>query len=194
MTNEQLNELAEALSILSAKSSVLKERNELRALMEENLQAEEDPKSPSGALTKRIRSMLTKIDSQISEYDSRVGSSLQMISADAEGKISVQDLEKALGVIKHKPDDEVGLAVIRKLDVDSDGFVELEHVLGLVKEEGLGKTFHIPPLGDSYRFLVQASSSTTRRNQLLDKTKIYSETPRKIPNPAKRTSCKNDLI
>ena len=118
--------------------------------MEENLQAEEDPKSPSGALTKRIRSMLTKIDSQISEYDSRVGSSLQMISADAEGKISVQDLEKALGVIKHKPDDEVGLAVIRKLDVDSDGFVELEHVLGLVKEEGLGKTFHIPPLGDSY--------------------------------------------
>lgn len=150
MTNEQLNELAEALSILSAKSSVLKERNELRALMEENLQAEEDPKSPSGALTKRIRSMLTKIDSQISEYDSRVGSSLQMISADAEGKISVQDLEKALGVIKHKPDDEVGLAVIRKLDVDSDGFVELEHVLGLVKEEGLGKTFHIPPPGDSY--------------------------------------------
>ena len=149
MTSEQLNELAEALSILSAKSSVLKERNELRALMEENLQVEEDPKSPSGALTKRIRSMLTKIDSQISEYDSRVGSSLQMISADAEGKISVQDLEKALGVIKHKPDDEVGLAVIRKLDVDRDGFVELEHVLGLVKEEGLGKTFYTPP-NDAY--------------------------------------------
>lgn len=41
MTAEQLNELAESLSILSAKSSVLKERDELRALMEENLQAEE---------------------------------------------------------------------------------------------------------------------------------------------------------
>ena len=39
MTTEQLKELAEALSILSAKSSVLKERDELRALMEENLQA-----------------------------------------------------------------------------------------------------------------------------------------------------------
>jgi len=67
-----------------------------------------------------------------------VGSSLQMISADAQGRISVQDLEKALAVIKHKPDDEVGQAVIQKLDVDRDGFVELEHVLGLVKEEGLG--------------------------------------------------------
>ncbi|KIJ68928.1 hypothetical protein HYDPIDRAFT_122810 [Hydnomerulius pinastri MD-312] len=138
MTTEQLKELGEALSIMSAKSSVLKERDELRTLMEENLQAEEDPKSPSGALTKRIRSMLTKIDSQLSEYDSRVGSSLQMISADAQGRISVQDLEKALAVIKHKPDDEVGQAVIQKLDVDKDGFVELEHVLGLVREEGLG--------------------------------------------------------
>ncbi|KAG5727670.1 hypothetical protein E4T56_gene12262 [Termitomyces sp. T112] len=138
MTTEQLKELGEALSILSAKSSVLKERKELHDLMEENLSAEEDPKSPSSALTKRIRSMLTKIDHQLEEYDNRVGSSLQMISADAQGRISVQDLRKALAVIKHKPDDEVGQAVIQKLDVDKDGFVELEHVLGLAKEEGLG--------------------------------------------------------
>lgn len=41
MTSEQVKELAEALSILSAKSSVLKERKELRDLMDENLQAEE---------------------------------------------------------------------------------------------------------------------------------------------------------
>jgi LETM1 and EF-hand domain-containing protein 1 len=50
----------------------------------------------------------------------------------------VEDLEKALAVIKHRPDDEVGRGVIHKLDVDKDGFVELEHVLGLVREEGLG--------------------------------------------------------
>ncbi|KAF8350756.1 LETM1-domain-containing protein [Amanita rubescens] len=138
MTTEQLKELSEALSIMSSKSSVLKERDELHALMEENLQAEEDPKSPSGALTKRIRSMLTKIDGQLQEYDSRVGNSLQMISADAQGRISVQDLKKAVAVIKHKPEDEVAQNVIEKLDVDKDGFVELDHVLGLVKEEGLG--------------------------------------------------------
>jgi hypothetical protein len=41
MTTEQLKELGEALSILSAKSSVLQERDELRSLMEENLLAEE---------------------------------------------------------------------------------------------------------------------------------------------------------
>lgn len=82
--------------------------------------------------------MLTKIDTQLQEYDGKVGSSLQMISADAQGRISARDLAKALSVIRHRPDDDVSKAVIQKLDVDKDGFVELEHVLGLVKEEGLG--------------------------------------------------------
>ncbi|KAH8117436.1 MRS7 family protein [Phellopilus nigrolimitatus] len=133
MTTEQLAELAEALSILSAKSSVLKERDELRSLMEENRSAEEDT-----PLVKRIRTMITKIDEQLSDYDAKVGNSLQMISCDPQGRISVEDLQKALAVIKHKPDEDVGHAVIQKLDVDKDGFVELEHVLGLVREEGLG--------------------------------------------------------
>ncbi|TFY61427.1 hypothetical protein EVG20_g7063 [Dentipellis fragilis] len=140
MTSEQLTELGEALSILSAKSSVLKERDELHALMVENSQAEaeEDNKSPSAALVKRIRSMLKKIDKQLEEYDARVGNTLQMISCDPQGRISAQDLEKALAVIKHRPDDDVIQNVIEKLDVDKDGYVELEHVLGLAREEGLG--------------------------------------------------------
>jgi len=83
--------------------------------------------------------MLTKIDAQLQDYDSRVGNSLQMISVDSQGRISVEDLEKALAVIKHKPDEEVGHLVIEKLDVDKDGFVELGHLLELVKEEGLGE-------------------------------------------------------
>jgi len=83
--------------------------------------------------------MLTKIDAQLQDYDSRVGNSLQMISVDSQGRISVEDLEKALAVIKHKPDEEVGHLVIEKLDADNDGFVELDHLLELVKEEGLGQ-------------------------------------------------------
>lgn len=41
MTTEQLKELAEVLSVVSAQSSVLKERHELRGLMEENLAVDE---------------------------------------------------------------------------------------------------------------------------------------------------------
>ena len=155
MTTEQLHELADALTILCSKSSVLKERDELRALMEENLKASAAAESPSDEsrsqpqpttssdpsihLTKRLQTMLSKIDQQLSEYDARVGTSLHTINTDAQGRISVKDLERALGVIKHRPDEEVGARVVRLLDVDKDGFVELEHVFGLIgREEGLG--------------------------------------------------------
>ncbi|KAF8260438.1 LETM1-like protein-domain-containing protein [Lactarius quietus] len=140
MTTEQLKELVEVLSVLSAKSSVLKERDELRALMAENLQTAseeaEDPKT--AALVKRIRNMLTKLDKQLEEYDARVGSSLQLIACDAAGRVPIRDLAKALSMIRHRPEEDVVAHVVDKLDVDHDGFVELEHVLGLAREEGLG--------------------------------------------------------
>ncbi|KAG9123137.1 hypothetical protein FRC07_000191 [Ceratobasidium sp. 392] len=149
MTTEQLTELGEALSILSAKSSVLKERDELRALMEENQRSEEGAASQvtegeqqapasSSALSKKIRAMLGKIDKQLEAYDAKVGSSLQMITCDSQGKIPVHDLERALRVIKHAPGEDEIEGLVRKLDVDHDGYVVLEHVLGLVREEGLG--------------------------------------------------------
>jgi LETM1 and EF-hand domain-containing protein 1 len=40
MTKEQLSELAEALNILTAKSSIVKERRELQTLLEDNLLSE----------------------------------------------------------------------------------------------------------------------------------------------------------
>ena len=133
--------------------------------------------------------MLTKIDAQLSDYDARVGSSLQMISCDPQGRISVEDLEKALAVIKHKPDEEVGHKVIEKLDADKDGFVELEHVLGLVREEGLGML----PLIIVSVFVAnqtpfpQAPFSTTKRSHLLDRA-----TSSRRASPGKRISYRSD--
>lgn len=69
MTTEQLKELGEALSILSAKSSVLKERDELRALMEENSQAEEVRYTPAIShlsTTHRLLTLLTLAGPQVS--------------------------------------------------------------------------------------------------------------------------------
>lgn len=130
MTKEQLHELAEALSILSAKSSIVKERNELKALMEENIASEQESKlHPEEAdkidtsLSKKIRSMITKIDTQLEAYDAKVGGSLKMIEVDGQGKISLADLEKAMGVIKHRPDEANLRTILEKLDTDHDGFV-----------------------------------------------------------------------
>ncbi|PVG04085.1 LETM1-domain-containing protein [Serendipita vermifera] len=138
MTVEQLRELGEALLIVSARSSCMKERKELRALMDENLSTGEDPKAPQNPLAKKIRNMLTKIDKQLSAYDEKVGSSLQLIQMDPHGRISLKDLEQALSVIAHAPPPEVVQAIVKKLDVDDDGYVMLEHVLDLIGEEGLG--------------------------------------------------------
>ncbi|KZT52058.1 LETM1-domain-containing protein [Calocera cornea HHB12733] len=146
MTTEQLNELGEALSILSAQSSVLKERGELRELMKEHEVADvpEDTSTLSSedraslSLAKRIKSMLKKIDTQLTEYDEKVGSSLQLISCNPQGLISINDLKQALRVIKHHPDEETIEGLVGKLDVDKDGFVPLEHVLELARGEGLG--------------------------------------------------------
>ncbi|SPO28858.1 related to leucine zipper-EF-hand containing transmembrane protein 1 [Ustilago trichophora] len=172
MTNEQLTELGEALSILSAKSSVLKEREELAQLIKEvsstESPAEEstasspstDADKPAAAveseksestsstsstsasarsMTKRIKSMLEKIDNQLEEYDRDVGSRMHLIEASHTGKISVDDLEQALRLIKHKPEDEVIEKIVDKLDVDHDGLVPLDDVLELARAEtGLG--------------------------------------------------------
>lgn len=140
MTKEQLGELAEALSILSAKSSIVKERDELKQLMEHNITSEEESKlrpeeteSPQVSLNKRIRSMIKKIDSQLESYDERVGSSLNTIQCNANGQISLADLKKALTVIKHKPDDNIIEAVVKKLDVDQDGYVVSDRPAGVAR-------------------------------------------------------------
>ncbi|KAG8863085.1 hypothetical protein FRB96_009265 [Tulasnella sp. 330] len=136
MTSEQLGELGQALAILSAKSSVIQERDELRELIDE-YKKENQSESPSRLITK-IQSMLDKIDKQIASYDKRMGKSLDHINIDHEGRVTVGELERALKLIKHAPGDDVIEGIVKKLDVDSDGLVVLEDVLSLVKDEGLG--------------------------------------------------------
>jgi len=168
MTTEQLKELVQVISVLSAKSSVLKERDELRALMEENQQTAseeaEDPKT--AALVKRIRNMLTKLDKQLEEYDARVGSSLQLIACDAAGRIPIRDLAKALSMIRHRPEQDVVAHVVDKLDVDHDGFVELEHVLGLAREEGLGIVVEVDET-DAQSLLGEIKESKPRKEDIV---------------------------
>ncbi|KAH7103948.1 LETM1-domain-containing protein [Auriculariales sp. MPI-PUGE-AT-0066] len=139
MTVEQLQELSDALTILSAKSSILKERDELKEI-KENVQSEADPESSgsSPVLVKRVQKMLDAIDKQLDAYDAKVGSTLQIISCDPQGRIAVDDLKRALRVIKHAPEEEVVDGIVEKLDVDKDGFVQLEHVLELAKDDRLG--------------------------------------------------------
>lgn len=150
MTQEQLSELGEALRILSAKSSVLREREDLRKMMgelpgdERAAEAGKEEKaakesSAYTALNKRIRSMLERLDQQLEEYDHDVGSRMHLIQTSSTGKISAEDLEQALRLIKHRPDEASLQKLVDKLDVDLDGLVPLDDVLELAQaESGLG--------------------------------------------------------
>lgn len=158
MTMEQVQELGEALTILSSQSSIIKERDELKQIKEssqieavrtrssdspasllQNGCVPQDAESSGTALGKRLQKMLDKIDKQLDAYESKVGSSLQLISCDPQGRIAVKDLKQALRVIRHAPDEDDVEGIVAKLDVDKDGFVQLEHVLELAKDDRLGE-------------------------------------------------------
>ncbi|WFD01764.1 LETM1 domain-containing protein ylh47 [Malassezia obtusa] len=146
MTQEQLSELGEALSILSQKSSVLRERQELSELMSslptDNAAEGTDGEAPAAsgkvkALYKRIRAMLHKIDRQLEDYDRDVGGRMHLIQTSSTGKISADDLEQALRLIKHRPSEDKLQKLVDKLDVDLDGLVPLDHVLELTRDEAM---------------------------------------------------------
>ncbi|CEQ39890.1 SPOSA6832_01447 [Sporobolomyces salmonicolor] len=139
MTAEQVQELGSALEILSAKSSVIKERTELRRLIEENEATEQEEGGKPNPLNKRLKSLLTKIDQQLEEYDQSVGDRLNMFSTDHEGKIAVKDLKSALEVIRHRPSEEEITILLDKLDIDHDSWVPLDDIVSLAEsDEGLG--------------------------------------------------------
>ncbi|TIB00743.1 hypothetical protein E3P92_00221 [Wallemia ichthyophaga] len=167
MTPEQLGELGQALNILSAKSSVLKERVELETLVEQTRDAERQAEEAQAGLPqeekkvdktnenvkKQVKSMINKIDSQLSDYDEKVGTQLNLIQVNNLGQISIHDLKQALRVIKHSPDEEHIDTIVHKLDVDKDGLVMLDDVVELAQEEGLGTV-----LDDSSQKIVDQGS------------------------------------
>ena len=153
MTTEQLSELGDALYILSARSSVRREREDLAKLMEESqasqaentesvTQAEDGEsgekttKKTVSALEKRIQKMIKQIDEQLDAYDKEVSDKLTKFPVGPDGKISIESLRAAFEQIRHRPDDETITALIDKLDVDHDGFVPLEDVTSLAEVEG----------------------------------------------------------
>ena len=93
--------------------------------------------------------MIQKIDKELEQYDSEVGSKLNLIQANESGQISVHDLEEALRIIKHTPGDNERIKkIVKKLDVDGDGLVFLDHISELVTEgEGLGVLVKKEPEG-----------------------------------------------
>ncbi|KAF9361787.1 hypothetical protein BGX26_011782 [Mortierella sp. AD094] len=152
MTEEQLLELREALCIMSSRSAVLEEREELEDLKEDRMEYKEDIEelaqvqrrehNVSKRLGSRLEKMIAKLDQELQAYDADVGNRLQAFQANERGELTVTDIEEALKVIKHAPDAEKIKQIVKKLDADGDGLVLLSHIVELAdlveQEEGTG--------------------------------------------------------
>ncbi|KAF9365324.1 hypothetical protein BGX34_010450 [Mortierella sp. NVP85] len=152
MTEEQLLELREALCIMSSRSAVLEEREELEDLKEDRMEYKEDIEelaqvqrkehNVSRRLGSRLEKMIAKLDQELQAYDADVGNKLQAFQANERGELTVKDIESALKVIKHAPDEEKIKQIVKRLDVDGDGLVLLSHIVELAdlveEEEGTG--------------------------------------------------------
>ncbi|KAF9430825.1 hypothetical protein BGZ94_003614 [Podila epigama] len=152
MTEEQLLELREALSIMSSRSAVLEEREELEDLKEDRMEYKEDIEELAQVqrnehkvnrrLGSRLEKMIAKLDQELEAYDANVGNKLQAFQANERGELAVEDIEAALRVIKHAPDADNIKSIVKRLDVDGDGLVLLSHISELADmveaEEGTG--------------------------------------------------------
>jgi len=151
MTEEQLLELREALCIMSSRSAVLEEREELEDLKEDRMEYKEDIEelaqvqrkehNVSRRLGSRLEKMIAKLDKELEAYDAE-GNKLHKFQANERGELTVKDIEEALKVIKHAPDADNIKQIVKKLDVDGDGLVLLSHIVDLAdlveEEEGTG--------------------------------------------------------
>ncbi|KAJ3023420.1 hypothetical protein HKX48_003337 [Thoreauomyces humboldtii] len=153
ITDEELQRLSDALKTLTQlsaledvkeKLSELKDgRKEFKEDIEELKQVtQKDPVHVSDRIGVRIDKMVDKIEAELAKIDEEIGSSLNLVRPDEQGKITIADLEEALKTIRDHPDDERIKRIVMKLDADGDGVVAMDEILALANEaekEGHGE-------------------------------------------------------
>ncbi|KAF9108326.1 hypothetical protein BGX29_001603 [Mortierella sp. GBA35] len=91
----------------------------------------------------RVEKMISNLDKELQAYESfNIQSNIQPVATNDQNELTVADVEAALRLIKHAPNDETIKLVVHKLDIDGDGLVLLDHIFELVdmieQEEGTG--------------------------------------------------------
>ncbi|KAG0210843.1 hypothetical protein BGX33_004652 [Mortierella sp. NVP41] len=94
-------------------------------------------------LGSRVEKMISNLDKELQAYESfNIQSNIQPVATNDQNELTVADVEAALRLIKHAPNDETINLVVHKLDIDGDGLVLLDHIFELVdmieQEEGTG--------------------------------------------------------
>ncbi|KAG5457103.1 MAG: tryptophan synthase beta subunit-like PLP-dependent enzyme [Olpidium bornovanus] len=166
LSDEQLRDIREALAVLSSKSAVESERQRLAEIIEvredykevcldvwsfalvlklrsddieELKNAERTESKASTRLGARLEKLIQKLDIELRQYNTEVGSRVDLALVNQDGQVSVEELEKALKLVRHNPQDDRIRAIAQKLDKDGDGLVFLKDLQEIAQEaEGHG--------------------------------------------------------
>jgi len=137
VTEEQLVELGEALEVLQAPSAVQREWTDLNELKEDMKETKKENLKESKAavrLESRIEKMVDKLEKDLQDFDVEVGNSLNLIKPDKDGNITLSELETALNLIRHHPDQDNIHEIVAKFDPDNDGVVDAKQIIELAHE------------------------------------------------------------
>jgi LETM1 and EF-hand domain-containing protein 1 len=109
------------------------------------------PPKVADTVSDRVEKMIKKIDAELKKYDSEIGSRLNLIRPDEEGRMSVSDLEEVLKVIRDNPGDERMKKIVKRLDSDGDGVISIPEVLAMIQDmaEKEGHGVVMPPMTPS---------------------------------------------
>ncbi|KAJ3212718.1 hypothetical protein HDU67_003635 [Dinochytrium kinnereticum] len=145
LSEVELKQLGDALKTMTSDSALQDVKALLEDLKEERKEYIEDidelkslthkslPKTTESVST-RVDKMITKIEKELLKYDTEIGSRLNLIRPDEEGRLTLADLEDALRVIRDHPGNERIRKIVRRLDADGDGSVSMKEILEMVSE------------------------------------------------------------
>ncbi|KAI8616384.1 LETM1-like protein-domain-containing protein [Chytriomyces sp. MP71] len=145
ISKDDLKKVGQAIKVMVSNSALDDMKAELEELKVEAKEYNEDidelkqltqkePPKTVSAVSSRVNKMIAKIEAEINKIDSEIGNSMNAIKADASGKLTVDELQSALNLIKDNLGDEHIKRIVKRLDSDGDGVVSIPEVLAFVSE------------------------------------------------------------
>ena len=153
----ELEEIAQALSVLASTSAVSNERAELMGLVQKEIDAynsrsSPDPGSqlmfdvkggsgyveevketkdngPEMALSSRVDRMLSALNDELNLVEEKIGQNIHILDSDDDGRVTPEEISKALDILKKKDDRVIREAIFGSLNLDTEGTIQIDTFL-----------------------------------------------------------------
>jgi LETM1 and EF-hand domain-containing protein 1 len=141
ISDHELTKVAEALkTITQSPSDIQQVKEEFDEFKKDRQDFIEDIEpSQQSRLSTTIDKMLFKIEKELNKYDQQTVKLNLIGSNSGEQKITIQQLEQTLKIIRDHPNDERISKIVKKIDSDNDGVVTINEILSVVSKNEKSK-------------------------------------------------------